>query len=61
MAERVALYIYVPPPGEKIPIAIQPFQVDDSVPEEGYIEWAVKRLHNNRSGGTSRMQAEYAK
>ena len=34
-AERVALYIYVPPPGENTPIEINPFQVDDSVPEEG--------------------------
>ena len=36
-AERVALYSYVPPPGENIPIAIQPFQVYDSVLEEGEI------------------------
>ena len=50
-AERVALYIYVPPPGETIPFAIQPFQVDDLVPEEGEIEWSIKQLRNNRSGG----------
>ena len=50
-AERVALYSYVPPPGENIPISISPFQVDNSVPEEGEIKWAVKRLRNNRSGG----------
>ena len=50
-AERFAMYSYVPPPGENIPIAIKPFQVDDSVPEEGEIEWAVKKLRNNRSGG----------
>ena len=31
------------------------------VPEEGGIEWAVKRLHNNHSGGTSRMRAEHVK
>ena len=35
MSERVTLYSYVPPPGENIPITIQPFEVDDSVPEEG--------------------------
>ena len=61
MAERVALYSYVPPPGENIPVAIQPFQVDDLVPEEGDIEWAVKRLRNNRSGGPSRMWEEHVK
>ena len=31
-AERVAMYSYVPPPGENIPVTIQPFLVDDSVP-----------------------------
>ena len=58
-AERVALYSYVPSPGENIPVHIEPFLVDDSVPDEGDIEWAVKRLHNNRSRGASRMQAEH--
>ena len=31
------------------------------MPEEGEIEWVVKRLRNNRSGGLSRMQAEHIK
>ena len=60
-AERVALYSYIPPPGENIPVTIQPFLVYYSVPEEGEIEWAVKRLRNNRSGGASRMRAEHIK
>ena len=60
-AERVALNIYVPPPGENIPVAIQPFQVDDSMPKEGEIEWVVKRLRNNRSGGPWRMRVEHVK
>ena len=34
-AERVALYSYVPLPGENIPVTIQPFLVDDLVTEEG--------------------------
>ena len=50
-AERVALYSYATSPGENIPITIQPFQVNDLVLEEVEIEWAVKRLRNNRSGG----------
>ena len=49
-AERVALYRRVPPPGENIPVQIEPFEVEDKVPEEGEIEWEAKRLHNNRSG-----------
>ena len=58
MAERVELYSRVPPPGDSIPVNIEPFAVGDGVPEEGEIEWAVKRQQNNRAGGTSRMRAE---
>ena len=32
--------------------------VEDGVLEEGEIQYAVKRLQNNRAGGPSRMQAE---
>ena len=28
------------------------------MPDEGEIEWAVKRLRNNRAGGASRMREE---
>ena len=59
MAENVALYSYVSPPGTNIPISVQPFPVDDSVPTEDYIEWAVARLHNHRSGGASGVRAEH--
>ena len=34
-AERVALYSRFPPPGNNIPVTIEPFEVEDSVPEEG--------------------------
>ena len=30
---------------------LDPFELEDKVPVEGGIEWAVKRLRNNRSGG----------
>ena len=50
-AERVELYSYVPPPGTTIPISVQPFRVEDSVPTEDEIEWVVTRLHNHRSRG----------
>ena len=50
-AERVTLYSRVPPPGDSIPVDIEPFAVEDGVPEEGEVEWAVKRLQNNRAGG----------
>ena len=35
--------------------------VEDGVPTEAEVEWAVKRLRNNRAGGPSRMQAEVLK
>ena len=38
MVERVALYSYVTPLGENIPISVKPFPVDDSVPEEDHIK-----------------------
>ena len=57
-AERVTLYSWVPLPGDSIPVDIEPFMVEDGLPEKGEIEWEVKRLRNNRSGGALRMRAE---
>ena len=37
-AERVALYSRFPPPGENIPVQIEPFDIKDKVPDEGEIE-----------------------
>ena len=53
------LYSYVLPLGENIPISVQPFPVDDSVPTEDEVEWAVKQLCNHRSGGLSGMRSEH--
>ena len=58
-AERVDLYSYVPTLGGDIPISVEPLPVDDSVPTEDKIEWAVKILQHHRSKGTSRMRAEH--
>ena len=57
-AERVALYSRVPSPGDSIPVNNEPFAVEDGVPEEGEIEWAVKLLQNNRARGPSGMRVE---
>ena len=46
-AERVDLYRYVSPPGGNIPVSVEPLPVDDSVPTEDEIEWAVTRLCNH--------------
>ena len=55
------MHSYVPPPGKNIPISVQPFLVDDSVPTEDEIEWAVTRLCNHRSRGPSGMRADHLK
>ena len=47
------------PPVENIPISVKPDHIDDSVPTEEEVEWAVRRLQGNRSGGTSRMRVKY--
>ena len=48
----------MPLPGDIIAVDIEPFAVEDRVPEEGEIEWAVKRLQNNRAEGALQMRAE---
>ena len=60
-AERVDLYIYVSSPGENIPVTVTTAEVDDSVPMEDEIKYAVKKLMRNRSGGLSGMRAENLK
>ena len=58
-AERVELYQNVPPPGQPIHVGVQPLPVDDSIPEDKEIAWAVRQLLQNRSGGLSGMRAEH--
>ena len=57
-AERAKLYSRVPPPGDTSLVTIEPFVGEDGVPTEAEVEWAIKRLRNNRAGGPSRMRAE---
>ena len=59
--EQTELYRRVPPPGENIPVTVDPTHIDDSVPTEDEIEAAVKKLRHNRSGGPSRIRAEHVK
>ena len=60
-AEQVDLYHYIPPLGENISVSVEPFPVEDSVPTEDKIEWAVKRIQNHRSGWNSRMWDKHLK
>ena len=58
-SERVELYRRVPPLGETILVTITPFLVDNLVPLEVEMEWAVRRLCSYRSDGPSKMHAEH--
>ena len=52
----------IPPPrarGKKILVSVEPFALDESIPEEADIEWAMKRIFSNRSMGTSDMRVGY--
>ena len=60
-AERVALYSRVPPLVKNILVQIEPLEVEDKVSDKREIDWAVKRLRNNRSGGPSWTWAEHLK
>jgi exonuclease III len=59
--ERADLYRKEEPPGDPIPILVEPVEVRDDVPDEGEIADAVKRLRNNRSGGPSGIRGEHLK
>ena len=54
-AEQTELYRRVPPPGENIPVTVDPTHIEDLVPTEDEIEAAF------RSGGPSRICAEHVK
>ena len=57
--ERVELYLHVAPPGQPISVGVQPFLLDDSIPEDKEISREVRRLRLNRSGGPSVMRSEH--
>jgi len=55
--ERVDLYTAETPPGDPIPINVDPFDVNDDIPTDGEIREAVKSLRNGRAGGLGGMRA----
>ena len=59
--ERIYLYCQVQTQGENIPISVKPFQVEELVPTEEEIKWAVRRLWNNCSRGPLGVRAEHLK
>jgi hypothetical protein len=60
-AEREDLYRKETPPGESIPIMVEPVAVSDEIPAMEEIAEAVKKLRNNRSGGPSGIRGEHLK
>ena len=58
---HIVAYSYVPSLGGNVPVSVEPFLVDNSVPTEDNIEWSVTRLQNNHSGGTSSMRDKHLK
>ncbi len=59
--ERIALYTRRTPPGEPLPININPAPNPDGVPTDLEVQEAVGELTNGRSGGASKMRAEHMK
>ena len=57
-ADRETVCQRVPPPGESIPINVDPFELDDSVPQEPDIRVVAKGLRNGRASDVSGMTAE---
>ena len=60
-AKQTELYRRVAPPGENIPVTVDPTHIDDLVHTEDEVEAAVKKLRRNRLGGPSRIRAEHVK
>ena len=60
-AEREELHRHVPSPVDPIPVEDPPFPflVNDSIPEDEEITWAVRSIYLNRSGVPSGMRAEH--
>ena len=53
------LYRAAPLPGENIPTSVMPVKIDNFVPTEDEVEWAVQRLLGHRLGVPYRMRAEH--
>ena len=56
--EREKLYSRIPPPRDKIPSYVQRPPMNDAHTADEEVRRAVKKSHNGRSGGASKMRAE---
>ncbi len=59
--DRKTLYARVPPPGERLPINVTPFDVPDGIPSNSEIREVVRELQNGRAAEAMGLQAEHIK
>ena len=59
--EREELYARQVPPGDPIPINVEPFEIRDETPEDAEVREVVRNLRNGRAGGDSKIRAEHIK
>ena len=59
--ERVELYEKIEPPGDPIPINIDPFEINDAIPTESEVGTVVTGLRDGRAEGVSGIKAEHMK
>ena len=60
-AERVDLYAHRQPPGEPIPILVQPFPIPDGPPSADEIKETVQRSHRGKSPGPTGIRTDHLK
>ena len=59
MEESVEIYRAIPILWDNTPTSVTTAHVNDSVPTENDVEWAVQRLQGHRSGDPSWMRAKH--
>ena len=60
-SEYSNLYTRVDPPGDPIPIVVEPFEIRDDVPNSDEIAQSVRQLRCGKAPGPSKMRAEHLK
>ena len=58
-AERKEFYCVVPFPGDTITTPVPPSPINNSVPTEKEVKWAVRRMRGHRLGGPFWMHENY--
>ena len=57
--DQFALYQHVPPLADNILVIVEPFLIDESIPDKEDIKWEFKWLCSNRYRGPSGMWADH--